>query len=130
MWTPSIVKPFQLHNALKKFKLQPQALNTQRVLWYFLVPPLEMPSEQAEKLKSHEMKEGWMKDEWIMMKDERWRMKDEWWRMKDEWWRIKDDDFKLFRIFAHRLMDGWTFSLIQRKKWIWHYFPLAPLPHK
>ena len=63
-----------MHNALKKFKLQPQALNTQRVLWYFLVPPLEMPSEQAEKLKSHEMKEGWMKDEWIMMKDERWRM--------------------------------------------------------
>ena len=38
--------------------------------------------EQAEKLKSRKIKEGWMKN------DEGWRMNDEWWwwRLKDEWW--------------------------------------------
>ena len=38
--------------------------------------------QQAEKLKSREMKEGWMNNDegW-------WRMKDKWWRMNDEgWW--------------------------------------------
>ena len=37
--------------------------------------------KQAEKLKSREMKEGWMKN------DEGWKMNDEGWKMKDEgWW--------------------------------------------
>ena len=51
------------------------------------------------KLKSHKLKEGWMKNDeawmknnegwWRMMKDE-WRMikNDEGWRMNDEWWRM------------------------------------------
>ena len=33
--------------------------------------------KQAEKLKSREMKEGWMKNEWRMMKDKGWMMKDD-----------------------------------------------------
>ena len=35
--------------------------------------------KQAEKLKSHEMKEGWMKN------DEGWMKKNEEWMMNDEW---------------------------------------------
>ena len=35
--------------------------------------------KQAEKLKSREMKEGWM-------------MKDEWWRMNEEWWSMMNDE--------------------------------------
>ena len=49
---------------------------------------IEEIRKQAEKLKSREMKEGWMmKDEWRMIKDE-WRMtNDEGWMMNDEgWW--------------------------------------------
>ena len=43
----------------------------------------EMLLQQAERLKSREMKEGWMKnDEWRMMKDEEWMMKDEVWRFQ------------------------------------------------
>ena len=44
--------------------------------------------KQAEKLKSREMKEGWMKNDewWRIMKDEWIMMKDEWIMMKDEWW--------------------------------------------
>ena len=55
---------------------------------------LGKPSKQAEKLKSREMKEGWMKDEWRMMKDEGWMM--------------KDDDFKLLRGFDNERMDWRT----------------------
>ena len=37
-------------------------------------------NKQAEKLKSREMKEGWMKN------DKRWMKNDEeWWRMNEEW---------------------------------------------
>ena len=44
--------------------------------------------KQAEKLKSREMKEGWMKsDEGWMKSDEGWMKNDEWWRMNDAvWW--------------------------------------------
>ena len=49
--------------------------------------------KQAEKLKSREMKEGWVKN-----------VNDEWRIMKDEGWMMKDDDFKLLRGFA----DGRT----------------------
>ena len=45
--------------------------------------------KQTEKLKSREMKEGWMKN-------------DEGRMMNDEWWRMKDDDFKLWRGFADK----------------------------
>ena len=46
-------------------------------------------SKQAEKLKSREMKEGWMRndEEWMKI-DEGWRLKVEWWRMEVEWWRM------------------------------------------
>ena len=50
--------------------------------------------QQAEKLKSREMKEGWMKN-------------DEWW-MKDEDWMMKDDDFKLLRGFDNERTNGRT----------------------
>ena len=50
--------------------------------------------QQAEKLKSREMKEGWMKNDDGWMKNDEWRMmKDEGWMMKDEGWMMKDDDF-------------------------------------
>ena len=44
---------------------------------------LGKPSKQAEKLKSREMKEGWMKNDegWWRMNEERWNMNDESWRM-------------------------------------------------
>ena len=39
------------------------------------------PYPQTEKLKSHEIKEGWMKN------DEGWMTNDKWWMMNDEvWW--------------------------------------------
>ena len=38
--------------------------------------------QQAEKLKSREMKEGWMKN------DEGWMKNDEGWMKNDEWWRM------------------------------------------
>ena len=60
-----------------------------------------LQNKQAEKLKSREMKEGWMKN------DEDW-MKDEWRMMKDEGWMMKDDDFKLLRGFASERTDGQT----------------------
>ena len=44
-----------------------------------------MDLKQAEKLKSFEMKEGWIKNA--------------------EGWRMKDDDFKLFRGFADEQTD-------------------------
>ena len=50
--------------------------------------------KQAEKLKSREIKEGWMKN------DE--------WRMNEEWWRMKDDDFKLLRGFDYGQTDKRT----------------------
>ena len=46
-------------------------------VWYF------HEIEQAEKLKSCEMKERWMKND-----EEWWRMNEEGWRMRDEWWRM------------------------------------------
>ena len=51
--------------------------------------------QQAEKLKSREMKEGWMKN-------------DEWWRMNDE-----DDDFKLLKGFADERTDKQTFVIVE-----------------
>ena len=47
-----------------------------------------MDLKQAEKLKSREMKERWMKnDERWMKNDERWMKNDEGWRLNDEgWW--------------------------------------------
>ena len=47
-----------------------------------------MSTKQAEKLKSREMKEGWMKNE--------------------EGWMMKDDDFKLLRGFASDRTDRLT----------------------
>ena len=44
--------------------------------------------EQAEKLKSRKIKEGWMKN--------------------DEGWRMNDDDFKLLKGFYDWLTDGQT----------------------
>ena len=65
--------------------------------------------EQAEKLKSCEMKEGRMKNEEGWMKNEEWRMmKDEWRMKKDERSMMKDDDFKLLKSFALRLMEEQT----------------------
>ena len=54
-----------------------------------------LPWKQAVKLKSREMKEGWMKNY-------------EWWRMNDEEWMMKDDDFKLLRSFDSKQTDRWT----------------------
>ena len=51
-------------------------------------------NQQTEKLKSREMKEVWMKDEWRMMKDEGWVM--------------RDDYFKLLRGFASWQTDRQT----------------------
>ena len=53
--------------------------------------------EQAEKLKSRKIKEGWMKN------DEGWRM-----NVDDEGWRMNDDDFKLLKGFYDWLTDGQT----------------------
>ena len=51
-------------------------------------------SEQAEKLKSRKMKEGWMKnDEGWMKNDERWKM------MISSCWGV---------LVYDRRMDGWT----------------------
>ena len=48
--------------------------------------------KQAERLKSLEMKEGWMKND-EGMKDE-WMKNDKGWRMKDEgWWFQGSDGF-------------------------------------
>ena len=55
-------------------------------------------TKQAEKLKSHEKKEGWMKND-----EEWWWINEEWWRMNDA---MKDDDFKLLRGFDDEQMDG------------------------
>ena len=42
---------------------------------------IQVTFKQAEKLKSRESKEGWMKN------DKRWMKNDEWWKMNDEeWW--------------------------------------------
>ena len=72
-----------------------------------------LAKKQAEKLKSREMKEIWMKnDEWRM--NEGWMMiKDEWrmiegWMMKDEGWMMKDEGFKLLRGFASWQTDRQT----------------------
>ena len=56
--------------------------------------------QQAEKLKSCEKKEGWMKNDKGWMKDER--------RM------MKDDDFKLLRGFDH----GGTDRQMNRHLWL------------
>ena len=39
--------------------------------------------KQAEKLKSREMKKGWMKN------DEGWMKNDDGWMMSDEWWSFQ-----------------------------------------
>ena len=39
--------------------------------------------KQAEKLKSREMKEGWMKSDEVWMKNDKWRMMKDEWRMKN-----------------------------------------------
>ena len=74
--------------------------------------------KQAEKLKSREMKEGWMKnDEWRMMKDE-WRV------MKDEEWMMNDDYFKLLRGFDYGQTDRITdicecrVAFVTKKYWM------------
>ena len=63
--------------------------------------------EQAEDLKSREMKEGWMKND------------EEWWWMNEEGWVMKGDDFKLLRVFADGRTNEQTFvivkSLLQQK---------------
>ena len=51
--------------------------------------------KQAEKLKSREMKEGWIKNAegwWWMIKND-----EIWWRMikNEEWWRMNDEGFTL-----------------------------------
>ena len=48
-----------------------------------------MLNKQAEKLKSREMKEGWMKNY------EGWMKNDKVWMKNDERWMMKHDDFKL-----------------------------------
>ena len=59
-----------------------------------------MSQKQAEKLKSREMKEGWMKsDEGWMKSDEGWMKNNEEWRRFDE--GMKDDNFKLLRSFDY-----------------------------
>jgi len=73
----------------------------------------QVVDQQAEKFKSREMKEGWMKKDEGWMKDEGWRMKDEWRRMKDERWMMKDDDFKLFRGFEDRQTDRQTLVIVE-----------------
>ena len=55
--------------------------------------------KQAEKLKSREMKEGWMKN------DEGW--------MKYEWRMMKDDDFKLLRGFDYGQTNEQTFVILE-----------------
>jgi len=47
------------------------------------------------KLKSREMKEGWMKN-------------DEGWMKKDGGWMMEDDDLKLLRGFADGRTNEWT----------------------
>ena len=56
-----------------------------KLQWFVQV---KLRHKQAEKLKSREMKEGWMKnDERWMENDERWMKNDDGWRMNDEgWW--------------------------------------------
>ena len=45
-------------------------------------------TQQAKKLKSHEMMEGWMKN------DEGWMKNDEGWRLNDEgWWFLAVEGF-------------------------------------
>ena len=50
--------------------------------------------KQAEKLKSREMKEGWMKNDGGWMKnDEGWKMNDEgWWFQAVEWFCFRTDE--------------------------------------
>ena len=69
MWVLKIVVNFEVRYAFKK--------------------------KQAEKLKSREMKEGWMKnDEGWIKNDAGWMMDDEGWVMKDEgWWFQAVDGF-------------------------------------
>ena len=52
-------------------------------------------NQQAEKLKSREMKE-----EWWWMKVEWWRLNDEGWLMKDEWCRMNDESWIIFHTFG------------------------------
>ena len=60
--------------------------------------------QQAEKLNSREMKEGWMKN-------------DEWRMIKDEGWMMKDDDFKLLKGFAlwqtNERTNEQTFAIVE-----------------
>ena len=54
---------------------------------------LSIKHKQAEKLKSREMKEGWMKsDEGWMKNDERWRMNDAvwWFQAVEGFWFMTD----------------------------------------
>ena len=59
----------------------------------FLISMVEV-YQQAEKLKSRKMKEGWMRN------DEGWMKNDKVWMKNDERWMMKDDDFKLLKGFA------------------------------
>ena len=61
--------------------------------------------EQAEKLKSREMREWWMKNDegW-------WRMNEEWWMMKDEGWWFHVEGF-CFQMDER--MDGLTFVIVE-----------------
>ena len=76
-----------------------------------------LSSKQAEKLKSREMKEGWMKN------DEGW-MKNEWKMMKDEEWMMKDDDFKLLRGFADWRTDICDYRVAFATENCWNIFLL------
>ena len=75
-------------------------------------------SNKAEKLKSREMKEGWIKNdvEWCRM------MKDEWKKMRDEGWVMKNDDFKLLRGFCDWQTNEWrnrlTFVNVELQSWL------------
>ena len=62
----------------------------------------ERENKQAEKLKSREMKEGWMKND------------EGWWRMVKggEGW-MKSDDFKLLGGFALGQTDEQTFVIVE-----------------
>ena len=86
---------------LVKFYILECNLNSLLGHYAWWIPLTYAFKKQAEKLKSREMKEGWMKNDEVWMKDE-WRM------MKDEGWMMKDDDFKLLRGFASEQTDRRT----------------------
>ena len=73
-------------------------------------------NKQAEKLKSREMKEGWMKNDKQWMKNE-WRMiKDEWSMIKDEWRMIKDE-CRMMKDESWGMMISICRGVLQTTKW-------------